>query len=59
MWLEALVKDVGISSLSQLCPINENDIQEIVKATAIASSTKGNPIELSEDELEIILRNSL
>jgi len=60
-WLEALVRDLNVPGLQELCNMtcNNEDIRKIVKATAGASSTAGNPVVFSEQELEEILRSAL
>jgi alcohol dehydrogenase class IV len=58
-WLETLVRDLSIPPLQQLCVgIQPGQIPEIAEATAVASSTKGNPVPLSVAELEDILRRT-
>lgn len=54
-WLETLVRDLSVPPLSQLCAIQKSQIKEIAESTAVASSTKGNPIPLTVAELEEIL----
>ena len=54
-WLNSLVKDLEVPLLSKMCGMKASDIDEIALATSNASSTKGNPIELSIDELKEIL----
>jgi alcohol dehydrogenase class IV len=54
-WLEALVLDLGVPPLSKICDIQASQVQEVAEATAIASSTKGNPVTLSVQELKDIL----
>ena len=54
-WLEVLVKDLDVPSLSQICPVTKDQLASIAHSTAGSSSTKGNPIELSLAELEEIL----
>jgi alcohol dehydrogenase class IV len=59
-WLAALNRDLAIPSLLILCEgMKVEDIPTIVKGTAEASSTKGNPIVLSESELEELLRKAM
>ncbi len=55
VWLETLVRDLGVPPLSQLCAIQRSQIHEIAEATAAASSTKGNAVPLTVRELEEIL----
>ena len=55
-WLEALVKDLRVPRIGALCEgIKKEQIPEIARLTATASSTKGNPVPLTPDELEDIL----
>ena len=58
-WLEILVRDLNVPPLSVLCGLQENQIMEVAASTAIASSTKGNPVILSISDLEEILRKAL
>jgi alcohol dehydrogenase class IV/quinol monooxygenase YgiN len=55
-WLYALVRDLQVPPLSQLCRgMKVEDVDSIVQNTAAASSTKGNPIVLSNEDLRDIL----
>lgn len=54
-WLATLCRDLQVPPLSAL-GITEADFPAVVKKSKIASSMKGNPVELSEDELTSILR---
>ena len=62
-WLEILVDDLKVPSLRILCDMGEHvddaTVNTIVEATAKASSTKGNPVDLSHAELETALRAAL
>lgn len=67
-WLHALMRDVNIPTLSQLCPQlastisgpgGEEEVQNIVTATMAASSTKGNPVLLSREQFTDILLRAL
>lgn len=59
-WLNALVNDLQVPKLTQLCEgMKIDDIDVIVDATSTASSTKGNPISLTNEELIDILRQSM
>jgi len=59
-WLHALLKDINIPSLSQLCQgITNDNIDAIVQQTLQASSSKGNPVPLSLDQLKEILIKAL
>jgi alcohol dehydrogenase class IV len=70
-WLLALMRDVNIPSLGALCPelavlaaaadrgdtVATEALQGIVNATMNASSTKGNPVALSREQLlEVLLQ---
>ena len=56
LWLESLVRDLNVPSISVLCEgFKTEHIQEIIEGTAVASSTKGNPVTLSFEELKEIL----
>mmetsp|Transcript_12555 Transcript_12555/g.12180 ORF Transcript_12555/g.12180 Transcript_12555/m.12180 type:complete len:94 (-) Transcript_12555:431-712(-) len=57
-WLEILAKDLNVPSLSSICSIQRSDIREVAEATALASSTKGNPVVLTVNELEEILKKA-
>lgn len=58
-WIEQLVRELQVPSLSLLCKesINSSQIDEIVSGTAVASSTKGNPVVLSNEELKSIIKS--
>ena len=82
-WLHALMRDINIPTLSQLCPqlgsivaaggsegavddddkrallMSNEELQSIVTATMAASSTKGNPVLLSREQLTDILIKAL
>ena len=58
IWLEILVKDLCIPTLSKICEITMDQIPAIARSTAESSSTKGNPVVLTLDELEEILRKA-
>ncbi len=57
-WLEALCTDLAVPPLSRF-GVNENAFPQIMAQAQKASSMKGNPIELTEDELASILRQAL
>lgn len=59
LWVEALVSDLNVPSVSLLCGMKAAQIKEVCEATAVASSTKGNPIVLSVAELEEIMTKAL
>ena len=56
-WVAQLARDLGIPRLSQL-GLEERDVDLLVERTAVASSTKGNPIVLTPEELKGIVRAS-
>lgn len=58
VWADNLVSEVKIPSLSAF-GMTENDFPEVVKKAKNASSMKGNPIVLSEEQLTWILAKSL
>lgn len=58
-WLQALVEDLQVPSLQALCGVNTSQFDEIATITSTASSTKGNPIPLTIDELKEILQEAL
>lgn len=58
-WLDALVKDVRVPGLGQLCGMSRSEVKAVAEATAEASSTKGNPIALSQADLEDVLHKAI
>jgi alcohol dehydrogenase class IV len=72
-WLLALMRDISIPSLGALCPelaalvaaAEGGDagaaeaLQGIVTATMNASSTKGNPVVLSREQLKEVLLQAM
>ncbi len=56
-WIRATVAELGISGLTRL-GVPDADFETIAAESAVASSTAGNPIRLSEDELVEILARS-
>lgn len=54
-WLEILVKDLNVPTLSNGCDVKMDQLKSIAETTAGSSSTKGNPVVLSIEELEEIL----
>lgn len=56
-WLAALCRDLQVPPLSAL-GIAEADFSVIVEKSKNASSMKGNPVELSEEQLTQILREA-
>lgn len=60
VWMRALLNDLQIPRLSEICNgIKESDFDAIIDATASASSTKGNPVVLSNEVLRDVLMKSL
>lgn len=57
-WIEVLCADLAVPGLAEL-GVTENEFRSLAKKAARASSMKGNPIELTEDELIEILETSL
>ena len=57
-WLEDLCKHLDVASLSHF-GVKEEHFEEIIKKSMNASSMKGNPIELTFDELKDILKQAL
>jgi alcohol dehydrogenase class IV len=58
VWLEDLCKHLGVDSLSHF-GVKEEHLDEIIVKSMNASSMKGNPIELTHDELKDILQQAL
>ena len=56
-WLHELLNDLRIPPLSAY-GVTEADFSEVIKQSAKASSTQGNPIPLTPDEMETILRQA-
>jgi alcohol dehydrogenase class IV len=57
-WVAALVAELHISPLADF-RVTPNDLPEIAKRAASASSMRANPVQLSEAELVGVLRQSL
>ncbi len=57
-WLEALCKHLDVAPLSHF-GVKEEFFEEIIKKSMNASSMKGNPIDLTFDELKDILLQAL
>jgi alcohol dehydrogenase class IV len=57
-WARSLVDDVHISPLAEY-GISEDQFPEIIKRASVSSSMRGNPIELTPDEMEEILTLAL
>lgn len=59
LWIEALVNDLEVPRVSRLCGMVPEQVSEVCEATAQASSTKGNPLVLTVDELKEIMVKAL
>jgi alcohol dehydrogenase class IV len=57
-WLQALNEELDIPGLSTY-GITQEDFDEIIDKALVASSMRGNPIQLQRAELEIILNEAL
>ncbi len=57
-WIEELCADLHIPSLNQF-GITHNSIPELVDLAAKSSSMKGNPIQLTNEEMGEILERAL
>lgn len=57
-WLEDLCKHLDVAALSHF-GVKEEHFEEIINKSMNASSMKGNPIELTFDELKDILKQAL
>ncbi len=57
-WLKKLCDDLHIPSLSKF-GISQSDIPEIVEKSKVSSSMKGNPLQLTVDELTEILMQAI
>jgi alcohol dehydrogenase class IV len=57
-WIENLGNILDIPPLSQY-GLSQADFQVVIEKTSVASSTKGNPITLSADEMATILAKAL
>lgn len=57
-WLEDLCFDLAIPPLSQF-GVTENHIEEIVEKSKNSSSMKGNPVNLTEEELREIIKEAI
>ncbi len=56
-WIQELVSDLKIPGLG-IYGITESDIPVLVEKSQAASSMKGNPVHLSEEELSDIIRDA-
>lgn len=57
-WIENLGNILDIPPLSQY-GLSQADFQVVIEKTSVASSTKGNPVTLSADEMATILAKAL
>lgn len=57
-WVRDVVAELGIPPLSAY-GIGTGDLPEVVRKAAAASSMRGNPVSLTEEEMEGILREAL
>lgn len=57
-WFEHLVEELHIPTLSEV-GMREDDIPRVAAQASKSSSMKGNPIQLSAEEMESILRSAL
>jgi alcohol dehydrogenase class IV len=57
-WIKNICLQMKIPALKE-CGLKENYIPEIVKQAKKSSSTKGNPVELTDEELTQILRQAM
>lgn len=57
-WVARLVKDLRVPKLSQY-DCAEKDVSEVVEKAAKASSMKANPVDLTADELSLILKSAM
>lgn len=59
-WVQELVDDLQVSSIMTLCHgITLDHLDDIVKGTMEASSTKGNPVVLTYSQVETIFKNAI
>ncbi len=57
-WLAEFVRQLQVPSLKQI-GLSEEQIAEVIEKARRASSMKANPIELTNSELELILRKAM
>ncbi len=57
-WIENICKELKIQTLKEF-GLQESSIPEVVQQAKKSSSTKGNPVELTDEELTQILRQAL
>ena len=57
-WLEGLYKTMEVTGLSRF-GLTDGDIPAVVEKAQRASSMKGNPVPLTDEELASVLRKAL
>ena len=57
-WVQSLCDGLQVPSLAS-CGVKEEDFPVVIEKTAVSSSMKGNPIQLSSDEMREILERAL
>jgi alcohol dehydrogenase class IV len=57
-WVRALTKELGIPPLASY-GIKAGDTGVLAERASVASSTKGNPVKLEQDELNLIVEMAL
>jgi alcohol dehydrogenase class IV len=57
-WLEVLVRTLKVPGLGAY-GLTKNDVPDVVRKAAVASSMKANPIVLKPEELAAILERAL
>ena len=57
-WVQGLAHDLGIPAL-RAYGLRQEHVAELVQKTAVASSTKSNPIVLATEELTAILQAAM
>ncbi|MBN2547660.1 MAG: iron-containing alcohol dehydrogenase [Anaerolineales bacterium] len=58
VWVEQVCKDFNIPPLAQYGLV-ESDLPELIEKSAKASSMQGNPVQLTKDEMRIILLKAM
>jgi alcohol dehydrogenase class IV len=58
VWAQNVIKELKIPSLSHF-GISEQVFPDLIQKAKNASSMKGNPVKLTDDQLELILKKSL
>ena len=56
-WVQELCEDLEVSPLAEF-GMKEEDVSKVVEKSKNASSMKGNPVELTVDELTSILKKA-